>query len=298
MSKLKIGYVPEHFSSPLLQLARMHPDSYELIPQPSGTGQLISSMKDGTIDVAVALTEALIAGICKGATHYQLVGQYVKTPLTWAVITGKNSRYEKISDLRGTKIGISRIGSGSQVMASVMALQQEWFSDTENKVIEKLDFQVNDTFKNLRDSVNEGTTSCFMWEWFTTKPYRDSDEVKFIGSVPTPWPSWMIAATPNASSSQLSSFLEQLSQAVQEFDRPESRQGSNIDFIIKEFGYDRQDVQSWLTTVAYPERCGEVSEGVVKKVLDTLETADVIEKRGEGWKVDQFVRSEVAQIVE
>ena len=61
-----------------------------------GTGQLISSMKDGTIDVAVALTEALIAGICsrsrlslfgfesslkaysEGATHYQLVGQYVK----------------------------------------------------------------------------------------------------------------------------------------------------------------------------------------------------------------------------
>ena len=30
------------------------------------------------------------------------------------------------------------------------------------------------------DSVNDGTTSAFMWEWFTTKPYVDSGEVRFV----------------------------------------------------------------------------------------------------------------------
>lgn len=79
------------------------------------------------IDVAVALTEALIAGIAKGRTDYKLVGSYVRTSLNWAVITGTDAKadaYQSISDLRGTRIGISRIGSGSQLMASVMALQQ------------------------------------------------------------------------------------------------------------------------------------------------------------------------------
>ena len=71
--------MPEHFCSPLRQLAETD-DAIELVEQPSlssplysavfvlivcpgGTGQMITSMKDGTIDVAIALTEALIAGI-------------------------------------------------------------------------------------------------------------------------------------------------------------------------------------------------------------------------------------------
>lgn len=51
----------------------------------------------------------------------------LKVILKRAVITGtdaKAAKYRSIDDLRGTKIGISRIGSGSQIMASVMALQQ------------------------------------------------------------------------------------------------------------------------------------------------------------------------------
>ena len=46
-----------------------------------------------------------------------------------AVITGANSRYHSIANLEGTPIGISRIGSGSQTMAYVMALQQGWPTD-------------------------------------------------------------------------------------------------------------------------------------------------------------------------
>jgi hypothetical protein len=47
-----------------------------------------------------------------------------------AVITGAQSKYQSIADLEGTPIGISRIGSGSQTMAYVMARQQGWPMDT------------------------------------------------------------------------------------------------------------------------------------------------------------------------
>jgi ABC-type nitrate/sulfonate/bicarbonate transport system substrate-binding protein len=77
-----------------------------------GTGQVISRLVNDEIDVAIALTEALLAGIAKGTSQgaYKLVGSYVMTPLNWAVVTGKHSQYQSIADLRGTTMGISRIG--------------------------------------------------------------------------------------------------------------------------------------------------------------------------------------------
>lgn len=118
--------VPEHFSSPLLQLAARDP-SLELVSCGStslpplrllppanhlagGTGQLISALKADKIDIAIALTEALITGIAKKTAEYKIVGTYVTSSLNWAVSVGKDSKYEKLADLRGEKMGISRIG--------------------------------------------------------------------------------------------------------------------------------------------------------------------------------------------
>ena len=42
---------------------------------------------------------------------------------------------------------------------------------------------VNNDIRGLIDSVNDGSTSAFMWEWFTTKPFVDSGEVRFV----RPW---------------------------------------------------------------------------------------------------------------
>jgi len=101
--------------------------------------------------IGSALTDALIAGIANGSKAYKLVGSYVSTPLNWspfpistsanatyltiiimtrAVVTGIESKYQNIAELEGTPIGISRVGSGSQTMAYVMARQQGWTTDT------------------------------------------------------------------------------------------------------------------------------------------------------------------------
>lgn len=75
-----------------------------------GTGQLIAALKADEIDISIALTEALITGIVKKTAEYKIVGTYVTSPLNWAVIVGKDSKYQNLEDLRGEKIGISRIG--------------------------------------------------------------------------------------------------------------------------------------------------------------------------------------------
>uniref|UniRef100_A0A8H7Y3M7 Uncharacterized protein n=1 Tax=Psilocybe cubensis TaxID=181762 RepID=A0A8H7Y3M7_PSICU len=63
---LRIGYVREHFSSPLLQFAEQDAGkTFTLVECPSGTGQLISRLTNDEIDIAIALTDPLITGICK-----------------------------------------------------------------------------------------------------------------------------------------------------------------------------------------------------------------------------------------
>ncbi|KAH9462261.1 hypothetical protein Pst134EB_006167 [Puccinia striiformis f. sp. tritici] len=58
----------------------------------------------------MALTESLIAGIILGKGDYKLIGAYVTSPLNWAVITGTNTKYKAITDLKGQKMGISHPG--------------------------------------------------------------------------------------------------------------------------------------------------------------------------------------------
>ncbi|KAF8623665.1 hypothetical protein AX17_007363 [Amanita inopinata Kibby_2008] len=291
---LRVGYVREHFSSPLLQYAEVDKrQTFTLVECPSGTGQLISRLTNDEIDIAIALTDPLISGIANGSSAYKLVGSYVSTPLNWAVVAGKDTNFANIADLKGTTLGISRHGSGSQTMAYVMALQHGWPTDN-------LKFQVNNDIRGLISSVNDGSTSAFMWEWFTTKPFVDSGEVRFIGAVPTPWPSWMIAAHPSsdrAPPDAVRHFLKALTAYVRAFDSEDHRITKNIEFIKQNFGYAEEDIKAWLLTVQYPAECDVVPSQVINDTLSVLEKAGVVKAPEGGFNVANFVETRIAKLM-
>ncbi|KAF8340517.1 periplasmic binding protein-like II [Cantharellus anzutake] len=277
---LRVGYIREQFASPLLQFAEEDRGrTFTLVECPSGTGQVISRLTNNEVDVAIALTDPLLAGIAKGSAAYKLVGSYVTTPLNWAVITSSKSKHKKIEDLRGTTLGISRIGSGSHVMAYVMAQQQGWL-DTKTNQVEEMAFQVNNNIEGLVRSVNDGSTSAFMWEWFTTKPWADRGDVRFIDSVPTPWPSWMIAAqTKDPSESEpfdflVSNWLESLTVYINRFTTADT--AIQVKYIKDTFGYKEEDIRSWLITVAWTLKAKDIRESVLTHTLDVLHSANVI----------------------
>ena len=82
---LRIGYVPEHFSTPIYFAKKYYGLSAELVPFLAGTGHMITSLRAGEIDVGIGLTEGWVAGLGKedapGDGGYRLVGTYVETPL-------------------------------------------------------------------------------------------------------------------------------------------------------------------------------------------------------------------------
>ena len=85
--QLRIGYVPEHFSTPIYFAKKHRGLDAELIPFPSGTGHMITALRAGEIDIGIGLTEGWVAGLGKGSLEdigdggYRLVGTFVETPL-------------------------------------------------------------------------------------------------------------------------------------------------------------------------------------------------------------------------
>lgn len=82
---LRIGFVPEHFSTPLHFAQKHFGLDATLIPFPSGTGHMITALRAGEIDVGIGLTEGWVAGLGKGDMEgdggYRIVGTYVDSPL-------------------------------------------------------------------------------------------------------------------------------------------------------------------------------------------------------------------------
>jgi len=135
---------------------------------------------------------------------------------------------------------------------------------------------------------------------FTTKPFVDAGQVRFIGSVPTPWPSWLIAAHPaedRAPPHELRTFLEALSAYVVAFDVPENRAGPDITFIKETFGYPEEDIGAWLKTVGYPKDCSAVPEKVIVNTLNTLEKSGVVKApEGHAFDAKSFIDTTVATL--
>lgn len=85
---LRIGYVPEHFSTPLYFAKKHFGLNAELIPFPSGTGHMVTALRAKEIDISIGLTEGFVAGLgSKEVTNkeqeggYKFVGTYVDSPL-------------------------------------------------------------------------------------------------------------------------------------------------------------------------------------------------------------------------
>ncbi|ODQ76988.1 hypothetical protein BABINDRAFT_42422 [Babjeviella inositovora NRRL Y-12698] len=278
----RVGYVPEHFSTPI-QFAQTHQYfaqqglTVELVPFPSGSGHLIQCLGEKTIDIAIGLTEAFIAGTAKGNDTYKTVGTYVSSPLCWAISTGAaRAELTRALQLQGKKIGVSRIGSGSYVMSFVLALQSQFSTPY------YAGFPICHTFKHLRDSVNLVSTEvehsdAFMWEYFTSKKYYDSGEIKQIGVIYTPWPSWVITARSDVVDTQkeaLRGFLKALQQGVTHF---QEHQEEAIEYIHQNLDYSEKDARAWIKTVRFSENVGAVDwEAVVTKTAQVLTTAGVL----------------------
>ena len=101
----------------------------EWVEFPGGTGAMTKALRDESIDVAILLTEGIVADLHRGNPS-KIVGTYVGTPLTWGVHVPAGSPVRDVEGLRAdgapARYAVSRMGSGSHLMAVVDARSRGW----------------------------------------------------------------------------------------------------------------------------------------------------------------------------
>jgi len=274
MTILKAGGVPEHFNLPWhLAIAdnafKNTGVDLKWTDQPGGTGQMTKALRSGELDIAVLLTEGIIADIVKGNPSL-LIQQYVRSPLIWGIHAPANSSYETINDIREARFAISRNGSGSHIMAYVFAEQQAW-NPTE------LQFVKVGNFEGARTAFNNNEADILLWEKFMTKPFVDSGELKRLGETISPWSCFIIAATKDALANKRTAIEKTLSIIRKYCDAFMNRKDA-IDLVVNKYQLKRKDANAWFRQTGWSTN-NYVSKKMLNDVMQTLFDVKVIDRK-------------------
>lgn len=264
--RFKIGGVPEHFNLPwklAIEEGKFREKNIHLHweDMTGGTGQMVRGLENKSLDIAVLLTEGITKAILQGleATILQV---YVTSPLAWGIHVPFNSEIQTVADVQGGTFAISRTGSGSHLMAYVLADQQGWRTDD-------LKFKViGDLYGGLW-SLEHNEAQAFLWEKFTTKPFVDQKKCRFVGEVLTPWPCFSIAirneclesVTPETIKDLLSVINTKAFQVKESQDTPE--------VISWRYGLMQSDVRQWLNKTEW-NYAGEQMVDAFRLTVDYL----------------------------
>lgn len=274
MTTLKIAGVPEHFNLPW-HLCLEHGEfvaaniDLQWTNVPEGTGKLCQMLRSGATDIAVILTEGMVKDIV-GGNPSKIVQVYVDSPLLWGIHVADKSKFKTIADLQEAKVAISRIGSGSQLMAYVNADHNGWKTAD-------LKFEIVNTIDGAVESLTAGKSDYFMWEHFMTKPLVDHGIFRRLGDCPTPWPCFVIAVRVEvlqdhaATIADLLSIINKKTKAFKDI--------PNIDAILaSRYKLEIADIQEWLSLTHWSQN--QLQEEVLNKVQNQLLNLSLINKKG------------------
>jgi ABC-type nitrate/sulfonate/bicarbonate transport system substrate-binding protein len=274
MKKIKIAGVPEHFNLPwhlAIENGDFEKENIDLqwTDVPEGTGKMCQMLRNGETDIAVILTEGIIKDITAGNPS-KIVQVYVESPLIWGIHVAASSSFETIDDLENKKIAISRLGSGSQLMAYVNANKQGWKTDN-------LHFEIVNTIDGAVQALLNETADYFMWERFMTKPLVDQGIFRRVADCPTPWPCFVIAVSDEILKEQptiIATILKIINKTTHDFKSiPRIEQT-----LASKYSQKTQDIRDWLNLTHWSQN--SLSEEMLNKVQNQLFELKIIDKKG------------------
>ena len=274
MTKIRIGGVPEHFNLPI-HLANENGDFHkegitiEWTDFGGGTGEMIQALRNNEVDLCIILTEGVILDIINGNPS-KIISEYITTPLCWGIHTNINNPLNEYSQIYNKQYAISRNGSGSHLMAIIdangkgVALQENQF-----EIVKNLD----GALKSL-ESLN---TDVFYWEKFTTKPYVDQGLLKRIGEFPTPWSSFVVAATDHILDKQpdiVDKILDIIQERCANF---MANDKAVIPMVAERYQLKLEDAENWFHRTEWATH-GWVSDKMLQSVVYNLKLAHILEQ--------------------
>ena len=268
---IRIGGVPEHFNLPwrlAIEEGFFSARGIDLhwTDYPGGTGAMNKALRDGELDLATILTEGIVADICNGNPS-KLLKIHVQTPLNWGIFVNSESAFQSVDDLKAARFAVSRMGSGSHLMAYVNALQLNWNpADLSMVILNNLD--------GMRGGLRNGEADAFMWEKVMTQPYVDSGELRRAGLCPTPWPGFVLVARNEVIDNQPET-LQRICDGFNEFVSTFKSRPNLDQTIAQRYGLPLADVQQWLADTEWSTN-NAVHSDMLQYVLETLVQAGTL----------------------
>lgn len=264
---IRVGGVEEAFNLPWLLAAETGAFSHLDVDVTftnfaGGTGALVRGLEDDQIDLATLLTEGAVTAIANGSA-VRLHSQFVESPLLWGIHVAQGSSAQAVDDLEGQRFAISRFGSGSELMAYVLAEQNGWRLQHEN-------FVVVGGIDGALEALPAGDAEIFLWERFVTAPHVGADQpFRRVDDMPSPWPSFYTATRPgllNTDRELVTGIVRVvLAEAARLVADPERAAAE----IVLRYGMSQEDTESWLTDVRWPSAEGIDAE-VLTSVMETM----------------------------
>jgi ABC-type nitrate/sulfonate/bicarbonate transport system substrate-binding protein len=274
MKSLRITGVPEHFNLPWRRVIDKQPfleKGVELIwiDESRGSGQMNQALRNDETDLALILTESFIQDFQKGSPS-KMIGYHVKSPLIWGVHVGGKSSINQVSDIQSPHFYISRPGSGSNLMALVLAERESWNAA-------ELSFEVVSNLPGALEAYQKNADGIFLWEKFTTKPWVDSHELKRIGEVPSPWPCFSIIASDKALK-EFDTWIFKLRDLVyQESQYLKANPSQTISEISEKYSLKKEDVTLWFSQTDWAVTKEVNSDELIKAMKKMLDLGIIAE---------------------
>ncbi|MGB3778556.1 MAG: ABC transporter substrate-binding protein [Tunicatimonas sp.] len=268
MIPFTVGGVPEYFNMPwhqALEDGSFAARGLEVTwkDYPGGTGAMMHDLREGVIDVAVALTEGVVAEIINRQSC-RIAQWFVTSPLRWGVHVAAAASYQQIADLQDRTFAVSRLGSGSHLMAYVLAQHHGWSPD-------RLRFELVNNLDGARQALAQGVADGFLWEQFTTQPWVDAGEFRRVGVIDTPWPCFVVAVRASYSGEGLSLLLDTVNQSAA---RLKAQPGAAAQ-VAQRYALPISEPEPWWERVRWATD-QRVEKTVLHQVMKTLAELSVV----------------------
>jgi len=273
MDKIRIIGVPEHFNFPWLKVVEAQPFKaqnvlLEWTDEPKGSGAMNKALREGAADLAVVLTESFIKDRIEG-NPAQIIGYHVQSPLVWGIHISSQHADRKLEDLSDVPFAISRYGSGSHLMAFLLAQQMGW--DTS-----RLRFELVGDLTGAKAALEVEEPKMFLWEKYMTKPLVDEGLFHRVGEIPTPWPCFVMVASPDAVKNH-PDLLKRLRDLVYEQSSNLLEGGQLPQLLSQKYGILEEDINAWLSQTQWAQQALVPIESLTA-TMDTLKSLELIKE--------------------
>ena len=270
---LRIAGVPEHFNLPWhlgLERRAFVRAGIELKwhTVPAGTGAMCALLRAGELDLAVMVTEGAVRDILLGNPS-RIISHYVDTPLTWGVHVGAGSNNTSTDQLNSVPIAVSRLNSGSHLVALSYAHAKGW-EPKEN------DIEVVNDLSGAVERLKTPEPAVFFWEKYTTKGLVDDGTLRRIDEHRSAWPAFVIVASeavldahPKEVGRLLKVIRDQAAGLMQKKSAPE--------IIAQRYTMSVADARDWFASVKW-NTGAPVDMEAMRRVVGSLVDARMLAK--------------------